>query len=180
MTNEKTLTVNEVLRFANHDFLNQLQLIKINLDLGRAEAAKESVEQIAEQCKTFFNINKLGLPKTIEWIHTLGWRCPNFNVTIQCMIEHEVDERLDEVIYNYLDQSVSHIYPSLDPFAEQQLSLQIYATEKQFEISFNANGHWNEKEVFNQTIEHPLVAIEDEQYSEQEWHYVIVSKKEGI
>ena len=38
MKNIKTLTVNEALRFANHDFLNQLQLIKMNLDLGRTDS----------------------------------------------------------------------------------------------------------------------------------------------
>ncbi|MGX9135404.1 Spo0B domain-containing protein [Rummeliibacillus sp. JY-2-4R] len=173
---EKTLTINEVLRFANHDFLNQLQLIKLNLDLGKTEAAKESIEQSANQCKNFFAINRLGLPKTIDWIHTLGWRHPNLKCTIQSMIEHEIDIELDDAICNYLEQSVAHIYSSLDPFTEQQLQLQIYSTQSQFEISFHLIGHWNEKTVFNQSIEHPLLAIEDEQYSEKEWQYVICKK----
>ncbi len=174
--NEKTLTINEVLRFANHDFLNQLQLIKMNLDLGKTEAAKESIEHCANQCKTFFAINKLGLPKTVDWIHTLGWRYQNFKCTIQSMVEHKIDIELDDAIYNYLEQSVAHIYSSLDPFVEQQLQLQIYSTETQFEISFHLKGHWDEKEVFNQSIAHPFLAIEDEQYSEVEWQYVIIKK----
>lgn len=176
----KTLTINEVLRFANHDFLNQLQLIKTNLDLGRTETAKESIEHITEKCKTFFNINKLGLPNTIEWIHTLGWRYPNFQVEIQSMIEHGVDPALDEAIYKYLEKSVLYIYSSLDPFAEQQLSLQIYSTEKQFEILFHVKGHWDKKDGFKQSINHPLLMIENDQYSEEEWQYVIFRKKEGL
>lgn len=178
--NEKTLTVNEALRFANHDFLNQLQLIKMNLDLGRTDSAKMAVDEIAEQCKTFFNINKLGLPRTIEWIHTLGWCYPSFHVTIQSIVEHKVDTTLDDQICNYLEQSILHIYPSLDPFAEQQLSLQLYSTEKQFEIVFHAKGHWNEKEVFKQSTDYPKLTIEDEQYSEQEWRYVISSQEERL
>ena len=39
---EQSLTVREVLRYANHDFLNHLHLIKMNLDLGRIEEAKEA------------------------------------------------------------------------------------------------------------------------------------------
>ena len=179
MKNIKTLTVNEALRFANHDFLNQLQLIKMNLDLGRTDSAKNAVEESAEQSKTFFNINKLGLPKTIEWIHTLGWRYPSFHVTIQSIVEHEVDSTLDDAISNYLEQSILHIYPSLDPFTEQNLSLQLYSTEQQFEIVFHAKGHWNEKEVFKQPLTSKLT-IEDEQYSEQEWQYVISSQEERL
>ena len=38
------LTVNEILRAANHDFINQLQLIKMNLDLNRIDDAKKIIE----------------------------------------------------------------------------------------------------------------------------------------
>ena len=72
-----------------------------------------------------------------------------------------------------------HIYPSLDPFTEQNLSLQLYSTEQQFEIVFHAKGHWNEKEVFKQPLTSKLT-IEDEQYSEQEWQYVISSQEERL
>lgn len=36
----------EVLRHARHDWLNQLQLIKANLSLGRTERANEIIEEI--------------------------------------------------------------------------------------------------------------------------------------
>ncbi|MBO2534826.1 Spo0B domain-containing protein [Rummeliibacillus suwonensis] len=180
MMNGNTLTINEALRFANHDFLNQLQLIKINLDLGRTDSAKTAVEEITEQCKTFFNINRLGLPKTIEWIHTLGWRYQNFHVDIQSMIEHEVNPILDDAICNYLEESVLHVYSSLDPFIDQQLSLQIYSTARKFEILFHAKGRWEQKDVFQQSIQQPLLVVEDDQFSEQEWQYVILNNKEGL
>lgn len=41
------LSVSEILRAANHDFINQLQLIKMNLDLNRIDDAKKSSKIIA-------------------------------------------------------------------------------------------------------------------------------------
>ena len=45
---EQPLTVNEVLRYANHDFLNQLHLIQMNFDLGRVEEAKMIINEISD------------------------------------------------------------------------------------------------------------------------------------
>lgn len=48
-----SLSVNEVLRFANHDYMNQLQLIKMNLDLGRVEESKKLLSKFLNNVKPF-------------------------------------------------------------------------------------------------------------------------------
>lgn len=48
-----TLSVNDVLRFANHDYMNQIQLLKMNLDLGRIEEAKSLIENFQSKVRLF-------------------------------------------------------------------------------------------------------------------------------
>jgi len=178
LSKHQSLNVNEVLRFANHDFMNQLQLIKMNLDLGRLEEAKKAVEQTAEQCKTFFSINKMGLPKTIDWIHTLEWRYPSIHVNVETNIDEKINQEADNVVCDYLEGAISHIYEALDPFVDQQLSLQIYASNQQFEIEFHLIGHWSQKEHYH-ILKHPFIMNEEISFTQNEWH-MIITKKEGI
>ena len=35
------ITLNEILRHSMHDFLNQMHLIQMNIDMGKPEEAKE-------------------------------------------------------------------------------------------------------------------------------------------
>ncbi|MBK3493425.1 Spo0B domain-containing protein [Viridibacillus sp. YIM B01967] len=176
---EKPLTVNEVLRFAHHDFLNQLQLIKINLDMERVGNAKEVVSEVAEQCRIFFNINQLGLPKTIEWLHTLKWRFPSYQVTIQSNVDSEVDIALDGPIQEYLERTVSYVYSSLNPYIEQNLSLHINSTQEQLVISFHLQGSWD-MEPFKEKLAHPFIMIKEEHYTNENWCYCLNASKEGI
>ena len=73
---KKPLTVSDVLRYANHDFLNQLHLIQMNLDLQRVEEAKMIIQEVSDHCKMLSNVNRLQLPKTVEWFQTFNWRYP--------------------------------------------------------------------------------------------------------
>lgn len=75
--NNQSLTISEVLRFANHDYVNQLQLIRMNLDLGRIDESKKLIQHYSEQLRVFSILNRLQLPQTIEWLQTAGWRYPS-------------------------------------------------------------------------------------------------------
>ena len=48
---EKEWDVVEVLRYARHDWLNKLQLIKGNLALNRLDRANEIIEEIVNESK---------------------------------------------------------------------------------------------------------------------------------
>ena len=70
----KELTSSELLRMANHEFLNQLHLIKMNLDLERIDEAKAIIEQYVNKSKAYSSLNRLSLPKTTEWIRIFPYR----------------------------------------------------------------------------------------------------------
>ena len=166
-----TLSVNEILRFANHDFLNQLQLIKMNLDLGKIDEAKKIIEQISQHAKILSNINKLNLPKTVEWLQTIQWRFPIFEVKLNINVTEAVDMKYDDQIVEYLEKTVIHVYESLDPFTEQQLIIDIQS-DQNFELIFELTGNWEVKDRF---IHESSTKLQIQTYEEtnQHWKYVL-------
>ncbi|MBD8026821.1 Spo0B domain-containing protein [Ureibacillus sp. Re31] len=170
-----SLSVNEVLRFANHDYMNQLQLIKMNLDLGRVEEAKKIIEQISEQCKTLSNINKLKLPKTVEWLQTIQWRYPAFQVTLKSNVTSPVDMKKDEQIVEYLEKTVIHVYDNLDPFTEHELTIQIESNESAFHLTFDLIGKWD-THLFEHEVTH--LNVQTYEQTTRQWKYALNIEQE--
>ena len=179
LVTERPLTINEVLRFVHHDFMNQLQLVKMNLDLERVEAAQTAMSDIVEASQTFFDINRLGIQKTIEWLHTAPWRFQSLEILVDCNIEGTARESWDEPLRDCLERSVQAIYDGLDPLVEQRLSLNVFANEKEFEISFDFIG-----KTSAQTIAFDLtnteLQLEEPSFCEERWYYSIYAHKEGL
>ena len=171
-----TLSVTDVLKFANHDYMNQLQLLKMNLDLGKIEEAKLIIEKLSEQSKIFSNINKLKLPKTVEWLQTMQWRYQAFEITLNCHVTDPVDMKKDDQIVEYLEKTVIHVYDTLDPFTEQKLDISIESNEKQFTLLFDLKGKW-EDHFFNHEENNDLKVQTYEQTS-SEWKYALSIEQE--
>ena len=86
---EQPLTISEVLRFANHDFLNHLHLIQMNLDLNRIEEAKAIIEDISEHCKMRSNVIKTALPAKV--LNKKGHPAKQTFQAIRIEVNHELD-----------------------------------------------------------------------------------------
>ncbi|MCM3388071.1 Spo0B domain-containing protein [Ureibacillus chungkukjangi] len=171
-----TLSVNDVLRFANHDYMNQIQLLKMNLDLGRIEEAKSLIEKFSEQSKTLSNINKLKLPKTGEWLQTIQWRFQAFETTINSNISFPIDMKNDEQIVEYLEKTVIHVYDTLDPFSEQQLEISIESNENEFTLLFDLKGKW-EAQIFDHE-ENNNLKVQTYEQTTNEWKYALSIEQE--
>ncbi|QCR33021.1 Spo0B domain-containing protein [Lysinibacillus sp. SGAir0095] len=171
-----TLSVIDVLKFANHDYMNQLQLLKMNLDLGRVQEAKSIIEKFSEQSKTFSNINKLKLPKTVEWLQTMQWRYQEFETTLNSNVTFPVDLEKDELIVEYLEKTVIHVCDSLDPYTEQLLDISIESNEKIFTLLFSLKGKW-EAPLFNQE-ENNNFKVQTYEQTANEWKYALSVEQE--
>lgn len=172
----QTLSIHDILRFANHDHMNQLQLIKMYLDMDRIEDAKKVIEKYSEQSRTLSNINKLKLPKTAEWLQTVQWRYTALQLTLNSSVSFPVDMKKDELIVEYLEKTVIHVYDRLDPFTEQQLDLTIESDEKQFRLLFDLQGKWD-AQLFKHEENHNLHVQTYEQSSNQ-WKYALSLEQE--
>ena len=169
------LTVSEALRYANHDYLNQLHLIQMNLDLGRVDDAKHVILQQSEHCKTLSNINRLGLIDTVEWLHTVHWRYPALQLQLSSHVQAAIDAKYDEAIVQYLEKTIIHVYDVLDPYTEHQLQLNIEADDKEWSITFHLNGKWRMTPF---SIEHTIFEVKTYEQTDTEWKYVVRNNEE--
>ena len=166
----KSLTVNEALRYANHDFLNHLHLIQMNLDLQRVNEAKETIAQLSEHCKMLSNINQLKLPKTVEWLQTVSWRYPAIQLCLSSQVAVQVNSKYDEAIVQYLENTIIHAYESLDPYEQQQLQLRIESNEKQCQFTFQLTGKWQQL-LFD--TEQNILNVKTYEQTDTSWKYVL-------
>ena len=174
---DKPFSVNEALRYARHDFLNQLQLIKMNIDLARLEEAKAAIDHFTEETRSNYELSKLDLPHTYEWLQTAMWRFPAFQLNVTNHIEAKCNPVLDRIIHDVLEQATNLLHTRLNPFIEQQLHIHIVCTSAGFKLTFEASGEWEplQKEI-SQALQ---VTLTHECKTTKNWRFHIEESKEG-
>ena len=85
MGNDK-LTLVQALKFARHDFLNELQLILLYIDLGKLPEAKQKIMDTTDAMRQVAMLEKLGLPAVETWLVTFDWIYSVFPKTITSAI----------------------------------------------------------------------------------------------
>ncbi|MER2262258.1 MAG: Spo0B domain-containing protein [Psychrobacillus sp.] len=140
--NPKNITINEVLRHSMHDFLNNMHLIQMNLDMGRPEEAKQLIHRYSQKCAQFFDLNNLGLLKTNEWLQTFPITYSQMTLEIQTSMAKRGLEMFDYELESILDRFVQAIYPKLQGYQEQILKVHILSDEL-LEVIIEVNGDWS-------------------------------------
>lgn len=174
--NSQSLTISEVLRFANHDYVNQLQLIRMNLDLGRIDESKKLIQNFSEQLRVLSSINRLQLPQTMEWLQTASWRYPSLPMKISGEIKKPVTNDIDVAVVEYLNKTVLHVYDTLDPFTEQILALDVRVEDDTFAVTFTLNGLWSADAFTEKGLKQfDIQTVEETNTS---WIYVLSASRE--
>ncbi|MGE8000465.1 Spo0B domain-containing protein [Lysinibacillus sp. NPDC093190] len=174
--NNQSLTISEVLRFANHDYVNQLQLIRMNLDLGRIDESKKLIKEYSEQLQVFSILNRLQLPQTIEWLQTAGWRYPSLPMKLSCEIKRPVTNTIDLEVVDYLNKTVMHVYDTLDPFTEQSFVLDVRVDDHTFAVTFTLNGLWSADAFTEKGLKQ--LDIQTVEETNTSWIYVLSASRE--
>lgn len=171
---KKELSIPEIIRHLNHEFLNKVNLIQMYIDLGKIEESKKIIRDMAEHCKVVSNIHQLKCPKLITWIETFTFNFPAIRFKIKSNVKQPIPIQLDEKIEEYLNRSVCHVYEEIDPYMEHNLTLTIDSDKDQFAIHFDLNGNWNAPKFNTKNIEDFIVETFEE--TNQTWKFVIRSK----
>lgn len=176
---EQPLTVNEVLRNLHHDFLNQLQLIKMNLALENVDGANQVIDNISLKFKQSFALNGLKSEQFVEWLNTCEWRFSAINITIESDISDSIPKIWDCSLRNFMENTLQYVTNSIDPMVEQNCEIYIMSTEDKIEILFNLSGKWD-AELFTAPIDEAGLIVAHEHYSDTLWRYRVIGSKEGI
>ncbi|EGA89113.1 sporulation initiation phosphotransferase B [Planococcus donghaensis MPA1U2] len=138
---EKPMTVAQSLRHARHDFLNDLQLIKMNLDLGRLQEAQALIRSYAEASMHDSRLADIGLPLTEEWLLTANWRFPGFNFHVECQAI-AAPAHLDGEFRRFLEGFVELAKEQLSPYQVFDCEILLESDAAFFEITIKCSESW--------------------------------------
>ncbi|WP_053588771.1 Spo0B domain-containing protein [Bacillus sp. FJAT-22090] len=138
----KQKTINEVLRHTMHDYLNNLHLIQMNLDMGRYDEAKNLIRTYSLKCTQFFDVNNTGLLLTNEWLQTFSLAYNKITLEFGTSIQKVGAGHYDEPVKNYLERFVQTIYPLLKGYQEQTLNVYILTADV-LEVQVELKGEWS-------------------------------------
>ncbi|WP_113930150.1 Spo0B C-terminal domain-containing protein [Bacillus sp. P14.5] len=136
MNNEWNLV--EALRHARHDWMNRLQLIKGNMDLGRMDRAKQIIEEIVAEAQNESKLSNLRMPKFSEWMLTYNWQTHYIKLEFE-VLEAEEPDIGDDSVFNWFTGLFSVLENCVKPFEENNMMviIKICQQEARFELDFN-------------------------------------------
>jgi stage 0 sporulation protein B (sporulation initiation phosphotransferase) len=139
MGNEVLRTA-KALKFARHDFLNELQLILLYIDLGKLPEAKKKILETTDDMRQLSMLEKLGLPETEIWLTTFAWNYNAFAATMSCDIVSGVREAEDTAVAAYLKRVFDEAEKTVDAGYEYDTRIEVHATAMEWSITFIVNG----------------------------------------
>ncbi|WP_198520860.1 Spo0B C-terminal domain-containing protein [Alteribacter populi] len=77
----------ELLRHYRHDWLNQMQLIKGNLSLGKTERVEVLLNEIIEQARNEARLSNTNGEHLAEYLLTFNWEHHNFHLNFEVVSE---------------------------------------------------------------------------------------------
>lgn len=141
--NHNEITLNEVLRHTMHDYLNNMHLLQMNLDMGKSEEVRALIKKYSQNCSQFFDINNIGLYKTNVWLQTFSIKYNQLTLDVQTSLLNRKADMYDDALIDYLNRFVLAIYPHFRGYQEQLLKLHIISDEF-LEILIDIRGDWSD------------------------------------
>lgn len=164
------LTTAKALKFARHDFLNELQLILLYIDLGKLPEAKKKILETTEDMRQLSLLEKLGLPETEIWLMTFAWNYNAFTTTMACDIRTGIRETEDEMIVAYLKRVFGQAEHAVDEGYEYETRIDVRATAMEWSISFSVKGDMSNMGPIPQSAGNIIV---EEVNSSHQWTFTI-------
>lgn len=134
------LSLREVLKFARHDFLNELQIVLMHIDLENTTEAKKAIMKTTNGMGQLSKLGKLGLPETETWLLTFDWIFTDFRKTLLCSIKSGTREADDLELVSCLTRIFNGTKEKLDLLSEYEVQFEITGTEHEWAIKIIIEG----------------------------------------
>lgn len=134
------LSQTELLAFARHDFLNDLQIILMHLDLGNPSEARKAILKTTKAMGQRSLLSGFGLPKVQQWLLTFDWVYTAFRSTMTCAIKKGARNVNDDTLVTYLEAIFNEIEEVIDPLSDYDVHFDIFADVKAWSIKITIKG----------------------------------------
>jgi len=135
----------ELLRYSRHDWLNKIQLIKGNLELGKPDEVKAIIDQLVNDAKNEAELSNLNMPKMAEFLITGNWKKFPFALDYEILNVSKGCHFIDEYVYNWTVKFINTLIPLLDSFGENELKITIYGSGNYIRFTYDLQGKLKEE-----------------------------------
>lgn len=160
----------EVLRYARHDWLNKIQLIKGNLALNKIDRAKEIIDEIVACAQQEAKLSNLKIPQFASLILTYNWENHMFQLEYDVLDGSKCDYLDDEWLVSWTGSFFDCLNSSIKQYYDNHLSVTIEPQIEGTRFFFDFRGIITNKEqierFFEKTI--PAPKINYHLFSDQE------------
>src|SRR3954469_26062794 len=115
----------EVLRHARHDWLNQMQLIKGNLDLNKLDRVREIINEIVVEAQNESKLSNLNIPQFSTLLLTSRWENYSFEFEFQVIDELKCGSIKDEELTKFTIQFFECLNEAVQLYGDNHLILTI-------------------------------------------------------
>lgn len=145
------LTVRDAMKFARHDFLNELQLILMHMDLNNVPEARRKLLDATERMRIDSQISGLDMPALETWLLTFDWNYIAFSKVVKTsMVPGKSARKADgRAIVEVLDGVCQQLVDGADPYADCEVNIFVKTTSDEWEVSLSLPGQtapivWND------------------------------------
>jgi stage 0 sporulation protein B (sporulation initiation phosphotransferase) len=156
MKNEWNLV--EALRHARHDWMNRLQLIKGNMDLGRMDRARQIIEEIVAEAQNESKLSNLRMPEFAELMLSYNWETHFIKVEFEVLQAEDPDIN-DDLLYQWFSEFFSVMESSVKPYEENHLLVTIKICQKEARFELDFNGIITDKDSLQEWIENQAYPV---------------------
>lgn len=164
------LSTTEVLKFIRHDYLNELQIILMHIDLDNKTEAKEKILALTDEMRQYSKLTNLKLPQTEEWFTTFDWVYTSFRKTLSCTIGPNTRTVDDSALVLYLKCLFQGVEEVLNPASEYEVHFHIETSEKDWSLQVTIMGELQEGKIAPKIKEGFIV---EETISHNLWTFTI-------
>ncbi|BBN99314.1 Spo0B C-terminal domain-containing protein [Sporolactobacillus terrae] len=159
----------ELLSFARHGLLNDLQLIKGYLFLKQPEKAEEIVERVTEKLHNQTGLTRLQIPQCAVFLMHYSWTAQDFHVTFHIDGKQKNLSAYDHSLALLFKELFSIIEQHASPLSENKVEIIFDTTEPETRISVYFIGILTDPHAAEQQVNNQIV------YQSFQWveHYII-------
>jgi len=159
MDNEWTTV--EILRHSRHEWLNKIQLIKGNLEIGRSDRVRAIIEEIIIESQHEARLSNLKMPQFGELLMTANWQSSAFRCEFEVIDTIKGCTKLDKTITAWTRELFTILNESLDGFSENVLTVSIFETNtKNIRFTYDLEGTRKEDNSLRRFLSQPLDRLE--------------------
>jgi stage 0 sporulation protein B (sporulation initiation phosphotransferase) len=148
----------EVLRYARHDWLNKIQLIKGNLALNKIDRAKEIIDEIVIEAQQEAKLSNLKIPQFASLILTYNWENHMFQLEYDVLDGSNCDYLDDDWLVNWAESFFNCLNSSVKQYYDNHLSVTIEPQIEGTRFFFDFRGIITNKEQIERFFERTATA----------------------